>query len=287
MNRSVTPARVERRHRIAATRDRDKLAGGGAVPPRLRRPRPCRCRTAPARTRRTARSTPASSPAPARSTTCSMLRGPMSRIISSVPTLSTATTREGAFALNSLATTASTGSTISQPLAFALARISRAVGKRSCSHKDLPTACPSAARKVLAMAPPMTRRSTLASRLPSRSSLVDILAPPTIAATGRCRRLQRLRECVELFLHGAAGIARQLAAEALGRSMRAMRQPRTRRSRRCRRARRADRRRRGRRFPRRRRSACSPGTGYRPVSSHRSPPWPLRRRNRRRTPPAV
>ena len=37
------------------------------------------------------------------------------------------------------------------------------------------------------------------------------------------RRLQHLRECVELVLHGAAGIGRQLAAEAFDRGMRAMR----------------------------------------------------------------
>ena len=39
--------------------------------------------------------------------------------------------------------------------------------------------------KVLAMAPPITRISTFSTRLPRRSSLVDTLEPPTIAATGR------------------------------------------------------------------------------------------------------
>src|SRR5262249_53500435 len=47
--------------------------------------------------------------------TRSMLRGPMSRIISSSPTPATATTCEGAFAANVLATTASTGNTSSRP----------------------------------------------------------------------------------------------------------------------------------------------------------------------------
>src|SRR5262249_2707558 len=84
-----------------------------------------------------------------------------------------------------LAPTASTGNTSSRPLAFALAMISRAVGRRSRSHSDLPTVCPRAARNVLAMPPPMMRVSTFASRLPSRSTLVDTLAPPTIAASGR------------------------------------------------------------------------------------------------------
>ncbi len=41
-----------------------------------------------------------------------------------------------------------------------------AVSARSCSHSDLPTFTPLAARKVLAMPPPMTRMSTLAVRLP-------------------------------------------------------------------------------------------------------------------------
>jgi hypothetical protein len=35
------------------------------------------------------------------------------------------------------------------------------------------------------MAPPIIRKFTLVSRLPSSSSLVEIFAPPTIAATGR------------------------------------------------------------------------------------------------------
>ena len=44
---------------------------------------------------------------------------------------------------------------------------------------------PWARRKVLAMPPPMASRSTLASRLPRRASLVETLAPPTMAASGR------------------------------------------------------------------------------------------------------
>ena len=44
----------------------------------------------------------------------------------------------------------------------------------------------SASKNVFAMAPPMISTSTFLSRLPSRSSLVEIFAPPTMAATGRC-----------------------------------------------------------------------------------------------------
>ncbi len=116
--------------------------------------------------------------------TCSTLRGPRSRIISSSPTASTATTLEGACGASSRATTASVGSRISRPLASAAATTSRAVVTRSCSASDLPMRRPWAARKVLAMPPPIARMSTLAIRLPNRSSLVETFAPPTIAITG-------------------------------------------------------------------------------------------------------
>ena len=60
-------------------------------------------------------------------------------------------------------------------------------GRRACSAScsDLPTPTPCAARNVLAIAPPITSTSTRPTRLPSSSSLVETLAPPTIAATGR------------------------------------------------------------------------------------------------------
>ena len=93
--------------------------------------------------------------------------------------------REGALALNSFATTTSTGSTISRFSALALSMMSRAVCTRSCSTSDLPTGLPNASKNVLAMAPPMIRASTFCNRFDNRSSLVEILAPPTIAATGR------------------------------------------------------------------------------------------------------
>ena len=77
------------------------------------------------------------------------------------------------------------GSTIAQPDEAASIMICFAVEARSCSHSDLPTSVPRAARKVLAMPPPMTRASTFCTRLVSRSILVETLAPPTIAITGR------------------------------------------------------------------------------------------------------
>ena len=73
------------------------------------------------------------------------------------------------------------------------------------------------------MAPPITSASTLAIRFSSSSSLVETLAPPTMAIDRLLRRLQRLVERLELGLHGAAGIGRQLVAEPFGRGMRAVR----------------------------------------------------------------
>src|SRR5215468_6302581 len=95
------------------------------------------------------------------------------------------TTWCGTLALNSAATTASTGSSTLQWAAFALPRMSSAVAARSFSHSDLPTLIPWAWRKVLAMPPPMISLSTLLTRLPRRSSLLETLAPPTAAQTGR------------------------------------------------------------------------------------------------------
>ena len=73
------------------------------------------------------------------------------------------------------------------------------------------------------MAPPITSASTLVIRFSSRSSLVETLAPPTMATTGRFGVAERLRQRFELGLHGAARIGRELVAKPFGRGMRAMR----------------------------------------------------------------
>ena len=139
------------------------------------------------------------------------------------PTASTPTTREGALASNFCATTASTGSTISQPCAFGLGEdVARGVGEVVLGQR-LADRLALRGRKVLAMPPPMISASTLSIRLPSRSSLVETLAPPTIADDRALRRFQRLRQRLELGLHGAAGIGRQLVAEPFGRGVRAVR----------------------------------------------------------------
>jgi hypothetical protein len=110
---------------------------------------------------------------------------PASRIMSSAATSASPTVRLGELALNSLATTTSLGSSKVQFRPLALAMMSFAVATRSCSHSDLPTGWPWAARNVLAMPPPMTMVSASPDRLPSRSILVETLAPPTTATSGR------------------------------------------------------------------------------------------------------
>ena len=138
--------------------------------------------------------------------TCSMLRGPMSKIMSVEPTSSTATTRVGTFAASFCATTTSTGSTISRLSALALARMSRGVVDQIVLAQRLADRLALRGEKVLAMPPPMISVSTFDNKCPSRSSLVEIFAPPTIATTGCCGVSKRLLQRIELGLHGAAGI---------------------------------------------------------------------------------
>ena len=87
--------------------------------------------------------------------------------------------------VTSLATITSTGSTTRTPFFSAVARIRRASSTRSGSARLLPIALPWASRKVLAMPPPRTSRSTLVRRLSMTLILSDTLAPPRIAANGR------------------------------------------------------------------------------------------------------
>ena len=52
---------------------------------------------------------------------------------------------------------------------------------------------------------------------------MEILAPPTIAATGRCGACSAFVQRLELGLHGAPGIGRQLMRQAFGRGVRPVR----------------------------------------------------------------
>ena len=103
------------------------------------------------------------------------------------------------------------------------ARMSRAVSCISASCRERPTATPWAARKVLAIAPPITSTSTLATRLPSSSSLVETLAPPTMAATGRIGLPSARVERREFRLHQAPGVGGQQVRHALGAGVRPVR----------------------------------------------------------------
>ena len=53
--------------------------------------------------------------------------------------------------------------------------------------------------------------------------MVETLAPPTMRDDRPLRRFERLRQRLELGLHGAAGIGRELVAEPFGRGVRAVR----------------------------------------------------------------
>ena len=70
---------------------------------------------------------------------------------------STGTVVFSALALNSRATTTSTGRWIVQPADCALSMIARAVSAMSRSARLVPTSIPLATRKVLAIPPPMIR----------------------------------------------------------------------------------------------------------------------------------
>src|SRR3954447_14512379 len=92
------------------------------------------------------------------SASASTAAGPMSRIISSGATSCTLQVRRlGGLGANSFATTTSYGKWIVQPASSARSKIAFASPASSCSHSDLPTFTPRAARKVLAMPPPMIR----------------------------------------------------------------------------------------------------------------------------------
>ena len=107
---------------------------------------------------------------------------------------------------------------------------------RPASSSESPTAWPWAARKVKAMPPPTTSRSTVSSSARSTPSLSATLAPPTTATKGRAGSASRPPEDLHL--------ARQEAPGGRGQPGRAV--PRSRRGRGARRRRRRSRRRRSR-----------------------------------------
>ena len=127
-------------------------------------------------------------------------------------------------ALNSPATTTSTGSSTSHLAALAFSRISqRRRAEVLLATATCRPAMPCACRKVLAMPPPMISLSTLPTRLPSRSSLVETLAPPTTAHTGRLGLPSALSSASSSACISRPASGRQAVGDALGRGMRAMR----------------------------------------------------------------
>ena len=111
--------------------------------------------------------------------------GPTSRIIRSAGTASIGTVCVATPGVSAAATTASTGRTIAQPAAFAFARMSRAVACISASCSDLPTATPSAARNVLAIAPPITSDVDLGDEVAEQIELGGDLRAADDRHTGR------------------------------------------------------------------------------------------------------
>ena len=143
--------------------------------------------------------------------------------MSSAPTSSTSTTRDGALASNSCATTASTGSTISRLSALALARMSRAVSHQVVLGQRLADRLALREQERVGHGAADDQHVDLGDQVAEQSSLVDTLAPPTMAATGRSGSSSALSKRLEFRLHGAAGIGGQHVAEAFGRGMGAVR----------------------------------------------------------------
>ena len=106
--------------------------------------------------------------------------------MSSAATCATGLMCGSAPAENSVAVTTSSGRNSAAPRRSSVAITSRAVPSKSGSHSERPIALPLAARKVLAMPPPTTSSSTFSASDFRIASLVDTLAPPTMAASGRC-----------------------------------------------------------------------------------------------------
>src|SRR4051794_9441180 len=115
----------------------------------------------------------------------SRVRGPMSRPSRSAGIAVASTTSCGASAANSVAASTSTGSTSSTSRLAASSMKPRTWSSWSSWSSDRPTSWPWALRKVYAMPPPMSSRSTLPSRLAMTPSLSETFAPPSTTTYGR------------------------------------------------------------------------------------------------------
>ena len=77
--------------------------------------------------------------------------------------------------------------------------ISFATSSLSSSTKDFPTLYPLALRNVNDIAPPISIVSTLSSKFVKTAILLDTLAPPIIATSGRCGALILLSKALISF----------------------------------------------------------------------------------------
>ena len=191
---------------------------------RSRRPRPCRrgsgpwpgCpgRTTGSRTRRAGRSRTRSGPARAPPRMASRVCLPTSTMCHDAGIFSASRVLYSVPWVTSLATMTSTGRTIWTPFDSAIARMRLASSTLSCSARLLPTALPWATRKVLAIPPPRTNRSTLSMRLVEDLDLARHLG----AADDRRERplgpLEEPRQRLDLALHEQAGIGGQQLGDA-------------------------------------------------------------------------
>ena len=102
--------------------------------------------------------------------------------------------------------------------------MSRAASSLSSSTSDVPTGLPMALKKVYAIAPPMSRRSTRGIRFSMTSILSDTLAPPSTATNGRSGSPSACAEIAQLLLHQQPGAGlRHQPDDRLDRGVRAMR----------------------------------------------------------------
>ena len=131
----------------------------------------------------------------------------MSSAMSSGLIASTATTRPSA-APTCAATTTSVGSTTATRFSSALASRSRASGSLSTSTRLRPIERPCAARKVLAIAPPMSSASTLLKSASITAILSLTFAPPSTATYGRSGPAAQRAEHLQLLHQQEARAAR-------------------------------------------------------------------------------
>ena len=198
-----SPACGDRRGGVAAADDRRRAAPRRVGHARARR-RACRRRTAASRTRPSGRSrAPSSPPRIARAVRARRSRARCRTSPGRPGSRSRATVVACAAGSSSRR---DDGVDREHELVARLREQRRcAMSTRSGSTSDLPVSRPIARKNVYAIAPPMSRRSTLGSSASMTSILPEILEPPRIATNGRFGSASARAEVLELLLHQEAG----------------------------------------------------------------------------------